>query len=78
MTREKLNFEDSLVKLERIVKRLESNDIPLEEAINAYEESQAIIANCETLLAEAEKKIKKLVKKTDPESGSDEFQLELL
>ena len=78
MTKEKVNFEDSLAKLDSIVKRLESNDIPLEDAINAYEESQEVIANCETLLAEAEKRIKKLVKKVDSESGDDEFQLDLL
>jgi exodeoxyribonuclease VII small subunit len=56
----KINFEDSLQELETIVKQLEKNEIPLEEAIKAFERSQTLIQLCEEQLDSAEKKLQTL------------------
>jgi len=75
-----MTFEESIKELETIVNKLESNEIPLDDAISAFEESQKLIKSCEKQLSVAEKKMKKLIKtsqSTDDEKESD-FQLELI
>ena len=53
-------FESSFSRLEKIVERLESGSIELEEALKLYEEGIKLVKACTSKLAEAEKKIKKL------------------
>ncbi|HGY56718.1 MAG TPA: exodeoxyribonuclease VII small subunit [Caldithrix abyssi] len=73
MTKKKLAFESALQRLEEIVNKLESGEIPLEESIKVFEEGEQLVRFCMDTLNEAEKKVKKLEKKDD---GS--FQLNLL
>ena len=73
MTKKKLAFESALKRLEEIVNKLESGEIPLEESIKVFEEGEQLVRFCMDTLNEAEKKVKKLEKKDD---GS--FQLNLL
>ncbi len=66
MTEKKdIKFEDALQRLEEIVGKLESGQMPLEESMNAFEEGMALKKICEDKLGVAEKKIEKLVKKAD-------------
>ncbi len=55
-------FEQSLQKLETLVKNLESGSLPLEDALTAFQEGVGLVKNCQTLLAQAEQKVDMLIK----------------
>lgn len=48
-------FEESLNALEEIVQRLERGDVPLEEALVAFQEGMALSKQCQDTLEKAEK-----------------------
>ena len=56
-----LPFEEALEKLEGIVARLERGDLPLEEALGAFEEGVALTRQCAERLDSAERRIEVLV-----------------
>lgn len=57
----KKKFEDALAELETIVRRLEDEQLPLDEAIALFEEGIKLSRFCSARLEEAEKKISLLV-----------------
>ena len=57
-----LSFEESLEKLEEIVKKLEVGDVPLDEAINEFNKAMTLAKTCDEKLKNAEESITKLVK----------------
>ena len=61
MNKEKFEFESGLTRLEIIVRKLESGNTPLDEALELYEEGIALVKKCSSELENAEKKIKILV-----------------
>ncbi len=67
MANEKISFEESVKRLDEIVKLLERGDAPLSESLKLFEEGTALISGCETLLNEAEQKVVKLRKGQDGE-----------
>jgi exodeoxyribonuclease VII small subunit len=64
---EKLTFEQSLKRLEEIVRALESGDTPLEESIALFEEGVKLSGYCNTLLETAEQKVTVLTKNASGE-----------
>ena len=56
------SFESSLASLERIVAQLESGDLPLERAMELFEEGVAIARRCQSLLGDAERKVEMLLR----------------
>ena len=56
-----LNFEESLEQLEVIVKKLESGEVPLDEAINEFNRAMKLAKTCDEKLKSAEDAITKLV-----------------
>jgi exodeoxyribonuclease VII small subunit len=60
----KQSFEENLRRLEQIVESLERGDVPLDEALNLYEEGIQLSRSCAERLKEAELRIKKLSKDT--------------
>ncbi|MCK4538532.1 MAG: exodeoxyribonuclease VII small subunit [Candidatus Krumholzibacteria bacterium] len=56
----KVNFEESIERLEEIVRRLEDEVVPLEESIKLYEEGMKIGRKCRVILQQADERIKKL------------------
>ena len=58
----KHSFEDAIKRLEQIVAALEQGDVPLDEALNLYEEGVQLSRSCGERLKEAELRIKKLNK----------------
>jgi exodeoxyribonuclease VII small subunit len=57
---EKLDFEKALKELERLVKQLEENDLPLEEALKTFEHGINLSRYCAKCLDDAEKRIQQL------------------
>lgn len=58
-----LSFEENLEKLETIVKKLESGEVPLDNAIAEFTEAMKIAKICDEKLKTAEEAITKLVNK---------------
>ena len=62
MAEEKIEFENSLKRLEEIVAKVEGETLPLEESLKLYEEGKKLIASLEKTLKEAERKVEELQK----------------
>lgn len=52
------NYENALKELEGIVAKMESGQLPLEEAIQAYERGSALMLHCHQLLTTAEEQVR--------------------
>jgi exodeoxyribonuclease VII small subunit len=59
---ERLSFEAALEQLEGVVERLERGELPLEEALTAFEEGVALVKRCAAQLDAAERRIDVLVR----------------
>lgn len=57
---EALPFEEALKKLESIVEAMESDDLPLEKLLQQFEEGASLAKLCQSRLAEAEIKVRRL------------------
>ena len=53
-----LPYEQRSARLEEIVSRLESGELPLEESLALYEEGVALVRACTRELGEAEQKVR--------------------
>jgi exodeoxyribonuclease VII small subunit len=58
-----LTFEAGLDQLEKVVKELESGDLPLERSIELFEKGMALSEQCRRQLEDAETRIEMLVRK---------------
>lgn len=58
---ENLSFEESLEKLEEIVNKLESGDVPLDDAIDEFNNAMQLVKVCNEKLNSAEEAIAKIV-----------------
>ena len=67
-----LSFEEGVKQLEELVSKMESGQIPLEEALDMYEEGIKLSRELERILTEAEKKIEKLSREGKIEPFRDE------
>ena len=56
----KMSFEDALKELEEIVRKIETGEINLDEAIKAYERGSALKKHCDSKLKEAQEKVSKI------------------
>ena len=68
-----LTFEESLEKLESIVKKLESGEVPLDDAINEYNTAMKLAKSCDEKLKSAEEAITKIV---NPDGSLSDFKVE--
>ncbi len=60
-TNEKMpSFEDSIRELERIIDKIESGEVPLEESINQCVRGKQLIAHCEGILGRVQSRLKEL------------------
>ena len=59
---EELSFEESLEQLEEIVNKLESGNVPLDDAIDEFTKAMNLVKLCNTKLNNAEEAIAKIVK----------------
>jgi len=57
------NFEQTLARLEDIVKKMESGNISLDESIEIYQEGIILSKQCSSMLEEAEGKVMAIVNK---------------
>jgi len=57
-------FEAALSELEALVERLERGDLPLEEALKAFERGVVLTRHCQACLQTAQQKVEMLVRKS--------------
>lgn len=67
MSESKMSFEDSIKRLDEIVRQLEKGDAPLSESLKMFEEGTSLIASCDNMLNTAEQMVLKLKKGPDGE-----------
>jgi exodeoxyribonuclease VII small subunit len=64
---ERLSFEEALNELERIVRELETDNVPLEKTVELYEKASTLAAYCNEILEKAKLRIDQ-VNPSDPPS----------
>ena len=67
------SFEESILRLEKIVKLLESGEASLDESIKLYSEGVELVGECNKKLDETERKIKLLSVGADGEVIENNF-----
>ncbi|MBS1842195.1 MAG: exodeoxyribonuclease VII small subunit [Acidobacteria bacterium] len=72
----KPEFERSLARLEEVVRKLESPQLSLDEAMKLFEEGVALSRECQKQLEEAEGKVEILLKKADGKLTAESFDPE--
>ena len=65
-----VNLEKTLADLEALVNELESGDLPLEKAMQKFEQGIKLTRACQTALKEAEQKVEILVQS----AGGEELE----
>ena len=65
-------FEESLQELEQIVTRLEQGDVPLEEALDAFQKGMVLSKQCKDTLSKAEKYLTKMMTESNEEVPFEE------
>jgi len=70
-----LTFEEALSQLEALVARLEAGDLPLEEALRAFEEGVRLTRLCAERLEDAERRIHLLTRTSDGTEREVPFDL---
>ena len=73
MKQESQTFEQSLTRLEQIVRQMERGDVPLEQALALFEEGTGLVSSCTKLLDEAELKVVQLTKGAEGTPQETEF-----
>lgn len=66
-------FEDTLERLQGLVRELESGDCSLEDSIKKFEEGMALARFCQDRLSQAEQKIEILLKADKSGVSSEPF-----
>ena len=66
-------FEDAVERLESIVEAMESDQLPLEEMLERYEEGTRLVKLCSDKLAAAEKRIEIVARNAAGKPQATEF-----
>jgi exodeoxyribonuclease VII small subunit len=61
----KLSFEEALKELEALKIKMESGNIPLDDALMLFERGNALKNHCEKILANAKMKVEKIIDNKD-------------
>jgi exodeoxyribonuclease VII small subunit len=71
-----LNLEKSLQDLEALIDELESGELPLEQAMQKFEEGIRLTRNCQAALKDAEQRVEILLKSAGGEEALEEFEVD--
>jgi exodeoxyribonuclease VII small subunit len=75
-TPKKPDFEKSLARLEEVVRRLESPQLSLDDAMKLFEEGVALSRECQKQLEDAEGRVEILLKNADGKLTAEPFEPE--
>jgi len=66
-------FEESMNRLEQIVRSMERGDVPLEESLKLFQEGTQLVRTCTKLLDDAQLQIKKVMTAADGSPVMEDF-----
>jgi exodeoxyribonuclease VII small subunit len=72
----KQDFEQCLARLEEVVRKLESANLPLDQAMKLFEEGMQLSRDCQGQLEQAEARVEILLKKAGGEIVAEPFEPE--
>ena len=67
MSKQSKTFEESMSRLEQIVRAMEQGDVALEESLKLFQEGTELVRSCSKLLDDAQLQIQKVM--TDPDGS---------
>ena len=67
------SFEESIGRLEQIVRAMERGDVALEESLKLFQEGRQLVQTCSKLLDDAQLQIKKVMTATDGSPVLEDF-----
>ena len=67
-------FEESMARLEQIVRAMERGDVALEESLKLFQEGTELIRGCQKLLDDAQLQVKKIMTAPDGSPVEEDFQ----
>jgi exodeoxyribonuclease VII small subunit len=71
MAKKEKSFEESMDRLEEIIRELQQNEKPLDETINLFEEGLELVKACDGKLKTFESRVEALSAKNDGDSNAD-------
>lgn len=74
MNEKNMTFEQSMQRLEQIVRAMERGDVALDESLKLFQEGTELVRNCGKLLDEAQLQIQKVMTATDGSPVMEEFR----
>ena len=74
MNPENQTFEQSMARLEQIVRAMERGDVALEESLKLFQEGTELVRSCQKLLDEAQLQVKKIMPAPDGSPVEEEFR----
>lgn len=66
-------FEESMQRLEQIVRAMERGDVALEESLKLFQEGTQLVQSCGKLLDDAELQVKKIATAADGSPVEEHF-----
>ena len=73
MNEKNKSFEQSMARLEQIVRAMERGDVALEESLKLFQEGTELVQSCSKLLDEAQLQVKKIMTAPDGSPVEEEF-----
>ena len=73
MSKQNKTFEESMARLEQIVRAMERGDVALEESLKLFQEGTELVRSCSKLLDEAQLQIKKVMAGADGSPVMEDF-----
>lgn len=77
MSNKNQTFEESMQRLELIVRKMEQGDVPLEESLKLFQEGTELVRKCSELLENAKLQVKLVVNGPDGLPVEEDFRAEL-
>ena len=66
-------FEESMSRLEQIVRAMERGDVPLEESLKLFQEGTELVRSCNQLLDNTQLQVKKIMTAPDGSPVEEDF-----
>lgn len=74
MNQENKTFEQSMARLEQIVRAMERGDVALEESLKLFQEGTELVRSCGKLLDEAQLQVKMIMTAPDGSPVEEDFR----
>ena len=74
MNQQNKTFEESMQRLEQIVRAMERGDVSLDESLELFQEGTELVRSCNQLLDDAQLQVKKIMTAPDGSLVEEDFK----